>query len=175
MAVSMAVIPHARLRMRPLQLWFVLNFKPMLHPQDKPLTIPKRPLHSLLWWNLPDNFLGGSLFLQSPLSVTFTTDASLWGWGAHIDTDCIEGLWSPILTRKHISYLELIAIYWALMSFSSRLRGQTVQILPDNTTAVAYLYRQGGTVSRSLCHLALSLWKSNMKKQKQKWPWQRFV
>lgn len=41
MATSMAVIPHAHFWMRPLQLWFLLNFKPTLHSQDKLLTVTK--------------------------------------------------------------------------------------------------------------------------------------
>lgn len=32
-------------------------------------------------------------------------------------------------------------------------------VLMDNTTALSYVNWQGGTVSRSLCHLALDLWK----------------
>lgn len=153
----MEVIPHTCLWMRPLQLWFLLNFNPALHHQNKPLTMTKRALHSLLWWETPANLLGGSPFFPPPPSVTVTTDASLWGWGAHIGTDCVRDPWPLALTKKHINYLELPAIYWALMSFS-HLWGRTVQIPSDNTTAIASLNCQGGTVSRSLCQLALSLW-----------------
>lgn len=49
MAVSITVVPYARLRMRPLQSWFLLNFNPMKDAQDTSLLIPKRPLCSLLW------------------------------------------------------------------------------------------------------------------------------
>lgn len=102
--------------------------------------------------------LGGSPFLWPPPSVTVITDTSLWGWGAHINVDCVGGPWPSTLRNKHINYLELLAIYLALMSFSHRLRGRTVQVLSDNSTAVAYLNRQGGMVSTSRCRLAFSLW-----------------
>lgn len=100
-----------------------------------------------------NNLLEGSPFQWCPPSVTVTMD-----WGAHIDTDCMGGPWPSSLKNKHINDLELTVIYWALISFSDRLRGQTVQVLSDNTTEVAYLNRQGGTVSRSLCRLAFSVW-----------------
>lgn len=60
----------------------------------------------------------GVSFSSTTPSVTLTTDASLWGWGAHIESDCIGGPWPLALTKKHVNYLELLAIFWALMSFS---------------------------------------------------------
>lgn len=41
MAAAIAVLPHAHLQIRSLQLWFILNYKPYRDPQNKPLTLPK--------------------------------------------------------------------------------------------------------------------------------------
>ncbi|XP_015278969.1 PREDICTED: uncharacterized protein LOC107120714, partial [Gekko japonicus] len=39
------------------------------------------------------------------------------------------------------------------------LLGKCVMVLTDNTTALSYINRQGGTVSQRLCNLAIQLWK----------------
>lgn len=41
------VIPYTQLRIRPVQLWFLLNFDVMKHAQDKALLVPRKPLRSL--------------------------------------------------------------------------------------------------------------------------------
>lgn len=46
----------------------------------------------------------------------------------------------------------------ALWEFQPILQGKVVQVFSDNTTAVCYLNKQGGVVSKSLCCLALTLW-----------------
>lgn len=84
------------------------------------------------------------------------TDASLTGWGAHLDRMTVHGLWSgPLL---HINLLEMKAVILTLQSFPPLVRGHAVAIMSDNTTMIAYINRQGGAVSRSPCKLAMELW-----------------
>lgn len=144
--------------MCPLQLWFLRSFDSRTHHQSKILTLPLPIQTSLIWWTRLLNLLRGVPFLTSPPSMTLTTDASLWGWGAHLEGSCVWGQWPTSLRSKHIDFLELLAILWALQSFQDDVKGRVVQILSDNMTAVHYVNKQGGTVSRSLCHLAFSLW-----------------
>lgn len=70
----------------------------------------------------------------------------------------VHGLWLIGRTPPHINFLELKAVLLALQSFQPMLQGSTVTILSDNSTAVAYINKQGGMVSRSLCKLAIHLW-----------------
>lgn len=44
-----------------------------------------------------------------------STDASLTGWGACIDTTTTGGDWTP---DDDINYLEILAVFLALQSFS---------------------------------------------------------
>lgn len=112
---------------------------------------------TLLWWTQLSNLLVGVPFQLSPPTMTLTTDASLRGWGAHLDGSCVRGQWPLHLRSKHMNYLELLVILWALQRFTPQLKGHTVRVLLDNMTAVYYLNKQGGTASRSLCNLALTL------------------
>lgn len=103
------------------------------------------------------NLSQGKPFSPRPPSKILMTDASFTGWGAHVDGLTVYGVWTdnPL---PHINKLELMVFLLALRSFVTLLQGQVVAIMSDNTTAVAYINSQGGTVSRSLCKLALQLW-----------------
>ena len=57
----------------------------------------------------------------------------------------------------HISLLEMKAMFLALQSFREVVTGHRVTAMCDNSTVVAYVNKQGGTVSRSLCLLASHL------------------
>lgn len=73
-------------------------------------------------------------------SVTITTDASLHGWGAHLD---IQGQKSLEEAALSINLLELRAISVALLCFTHSIRRQHVLILTNNMTAEAHVNRQG--------------------------------
>ena len=109
--------------------------------------------------------MGGRTFQVPPHTVTVTTDASIEGWGGH---SLIQGqnlLFSDIWLAKerrscHINLLELRAIRLTLLRLQLYLTNTVVRVECDNTTAVAYLNKQGGTKSRVLCDEAglLTLW-----------------
>jgi hypothetical protein len=90
-------------------------------------------------------------------SAEVFTDASLRGWGAHCGEQAVQGLWSPDLVGLHINLLELRAVALALEAFLPCLPKGVIRIRSDNSTVVAYINRQGGTVSRSLSVQAESL------------------
>lgn len=69
----------------------------------------------------------------------------------------MNGLWPSRLRSAHINYLELMAVWKALNHFLPRLQGHHVLVRCDNTTAVAYINRQGGVRSSKLHALAYKL------------------
>ncbi|KAJ1168361.1 hypothetical protein NDU88_000287 [Pleurodeles waltl] len=112
----------------------------------------------LKWWIASNNLSQGKPFAQSPPVATVITDASTLGWGAHLGDLEIKGLWSPEEQMFHINLLELRAVRLALKAFLPSLRGQSVQVLTDNTTTMWYINKQGGVGSYLLCREALRLW-----------------
>ena len=52
--------------------------------------------------------------------------------------------WDEHEKEAHINYLELLAIFVALQSFENEIKNTHVQILADNTTAIAYVNHMGG-------------------------------
>lgn len=53
-----------------------------------------------------------------------TTDASLVGWGAHLDNHKISGKWSPTESTLHINLLEFRAVRNACAHFLLLIKGK---------------------------------------------------
>ena len=84
----------------------------------------------------------------------FWSDASDVGWGAHLDSQVASGLWDASQAALSINPRELLAVQLGLFQFRSALQGRTVAVFCDNTSAVAYLRKEGGTRSPLLNTLA---------------------
>ncbi|KAF7236370.1 Importin subunit alpha-4 [Varanus komodoensis] len=158
MAASVAVVPHARLLLRPLQLLFNKMFRPETDLPTKLIRIPSSVLHSLLWWSVSANLTVGVPFRPRRPSVTLSTDASLLGWGAVCFNLHTQGVWNHRESRNHINFLELLTVFKALHLFKDVLQHRVVQITSDDVATVFYLNKQGGTKSPTLARLAVQIW-----------------
>ena len=87
-----------------------------------------------------------------PPSHTIFTDASLSGWGAHVEPEGLlfHGLWTEDQSRLHINVLEMKAIFLSLTRAIYKVKNSTVLLSTDNNTVVAYIRHQGGTHSTVL-------------------------
>ena len=79
------------------------------------------------------------------------------GWGAHLSSLTASGLWDPDQASLSINTRELLAIREGLLHFCSSLVGKNVSVFCDNSTAVSYLRKEGGTRSPFLNSLALEI------------------
>ena len=66
-------------------------------------------------------------------------------------------VWSAQEKLLHINLLEMKALFLALQAFQEIVSGHHVTAMCDNSTVVAYVNKQGGTVSRPLCLLTSRL------------------
>lgn len=158
MAAAISVVPFAKLHMRLLLLNFRRQFKPHCHLQNCRIRLKSYIKDSLHWWIVPENIFVGMPFRQKPPTLKLTTDASLTGWGAHMKGMTASALWTEEEAILHINVLELKTILLELRTFIIHIQGQVVAICTDNTMAMSYVNRQGGTISRTLCHLVLQIW-----------------
>ena len=86
------------------------------------------------------------------------TDASNTGWGAFYQGDYTGGPWSRTESQLHINCLELLAATLAVKSFPKEQRGILIHLRMDNTTALNYINKLGGTVSPELNRLTRELY-----------------
>ena len=91
---------------------------------------------------------GVSLSQVSP-DLDFWSDVSDVGWGAYLAEEVASGLWSS----EEIS-LSINAMERGVLHFQPLLSSSTVSVFVDNSTAVAYLRKQGGTRSLALNAIA---------------------
>ena len=169
MASTIHSVPFARLSMRVIQ-WHVKNNWHSRQLTDL-IMVTNHVLPALRWWTFPANLSQGIPLLAPPTTVTVTTDASGLGWGGHSEilgqTFLFSDLWSDEERARHINVKELRAVRLTLQRLQDHLRDQVVLVECDNSTAVAYLNKQGGTRSWILCQETLSLYEWAMEYQVQ--------
>ena len=154
------LVPRGRLRMRSLQWCLAQHWSPETDSPTQPVPWSPEVKEDLTWWLTEENLRVGVPLSSPPPELHLFSDASLLGWGAHLLDQFVSGLWSEQESQEHINLLELKAVYLALQAFQHRVAHQSVALMCDNATVVAYVNKQGGTVSHSLCSLTkeLLLW-----------------
>ena len=139
-----------RLHMRPIQ-WHLKNNWRVPESLEKVILVPKSLHPHLRWWLEESNVLLGQPLHPLKHALQIFTDASSEGWGAHLDDHTARGTWSLPESKFHINHLELKAVFLALKEFRTLVCNKTVLIATDNTTVVAYINKEGGMKSGSLC------------------------
>ncbi|MDJ0933744.1 MAG: hypothetical protein QNJ43_26440 [Breoghania sp.] len=89
--------------------------------------------------------------------ITLYTDASNLCWGAHAVGFRAQGEWSADDRLLSINALELLAVLRALQADPPFWKGKQILVASDNTTAVSYINRQGGTHSMILMDITQDL------------------
>ena len=151
------LVPHGRLRMRSLQWHLKSQWSPESDPPSLPVALPEEARWDLSWWMVRDHLLVGVRFGTPAPDLHLYSDASSSGWGAHLLDQNVSGVWSAQEKLLHINLLEMKALFLALQAFQEDVAGHLVTAMCDNSTVVAYVNKQGGTVSRPLCLLTSRL------------------
>ena len=141
--------------MRPIQ-WHLKRHWRVPESLEKEIPVPRSLHPSLLWWTKETNVLTGQPLHPLSHAVQIFTDASKEGCGAHLGDFTARGVWSVPESHLHINFLELKAVLLALRRFQHLVQGKAVLVATDNTTVVAYINKEGGMRSGSLCAL---LWR----------------
>ena len=128
-----------RLHLRPLQMSLQNQWKPQKFPLCHQIGMTTKILQHLKWWLQEDLYRQGVPMKIDPPSHTIFTDASLSGWGAHVEPEGLlfHGVWTEDQSRLHINVLEMKAIFLSLTQAVHKVKNATVLVSTDNTTVVA--------------------------------------
>jgi ribonuclease HI len=151
MASTLMMVPRARLYMRPLQVYLNSMWDRRTMSLDFQIVTPFKLVKTIQWWSNLDNLLTGLEFPPKKHSVIVTTDASKMAWGAHCESQTVQGSWNPHQQTLHINLLELMAVWNALKAFLHLVKNHVVLIQTDNTSVLHYINNSGGTKSVLLC------------------------
>jgi hypothetical protein len=121
------------------------------------MSISQESITDVKWWitSLPEAY---NPINHGEVEVTMSTDASLTGWVACIHTTTTGENWTPDERANDINYLEILAVFLALQSFSSEVAGKHVKLLVDNTTAVFSVNNMGTCHSKANNTLVAKIW-----------------
>lgn len=70
----------------------------------------------------------------------------------------LGGRWTQSESLKHINYLEILAIYYALQALHDLVKNTHIKILTDNSTAVSYINNMGGVKSDDCNLISKKIW-----------------
>ena len=123
------------------------------------ITLTPEAMADLEWWTSTKPLEENSVpIMEQTHSITIQTDASRLGWGA-VCQGKRRGVTGTQKNKKLIDVLELKAAHLAIQSYQDlcQLPGKRLLLQMDNTTAVAYINKRGGTKSDQLTQLALEI------------------
>eukprot|EP00732_Lithocolla_globosa_P001029 Lithocolla_globosa_v1_NODE_442_length_4041_cov_30.407677.p2 type:complete len:509 gc:universal NODE_442_length_4041_cov_30.407677:2679-1153(-) len=113
-----------------------------------PIKLSPQTVSDLTWWMQSLTTWNGQLAnLNRVTQLQMETDASVTGWGAAIGGLHASGFWEPEWAPCHINVKEMIAVFYAILSFQEQLQNKVVSLRTDSLTVVAYLNNMGGPVS----------------------------
>ena len=118
--------------------------------------VSEKACNESMWWNTHLEASYNVISHGEP-TVVMSTDASSTGWGCALHDASTGGHWTTEEAKNHINYLELLAIYLALKSFSSIINGQHVKLMVDDMTAVSERKKFGHGVPNVIFGLWLSI------------------
>ena len=135
-----------RLHLRPLQMALFSQWKPHILPLEHKIWITDPIKTHLKWWDNKDRFIQGVPLKPPPVSHTVFSDASVSGWGAHLEPEGVlcHGVWTQDQSLLHINVLEMKAVLLALKQFQNIIGNSSVMIVIDNASVVAYIRKEGG-------------------------------
>ncbi|XP_061474004.1 store-operated calcium entry regulator STIMATE isoform X1 [Rhineura floridana] len=111
------IVPWARAHTRPLQ-WILLPFqKDIASSNHRKVRLSPALRLSFRWWTKVQHLSKGTSF-REPRRTVVTTDASLIGWGAHCNSQYVQGVWSNTEQSQSINWLGTKGCPLSPMSFS---------------------------------------------------------
>ena len=129
------------------------------------IILSDQALGKLQWWIENLKYFNGRYLIQAKPQRVTQTDAPLEGWGAN-SMGVETGEKRSVEERKlHINILELLAVKNSILAFTKEKTINPIDIQTDNTTALSYLLKMGGTTDKTLVDLSKDIWKYLILKQ----------
>lgn len=112
-----------------------------------------------LWWkNAFDKWNGCHLrILPKPIDTQLMTNDPQVGLGAILNDMEAQEFWDSVIGIKLSNHWEMWPVFMVLVAFRDHVSGETVQVVSDNISTLAYLNHMGGT-SQELNQIATAIW-----------------
>ena len=124
---------------------------------DASMSLNEKAKDELTWW-INHAINSYNVVTHGEPDIVITTDASSTGWGCSLGQKRTGGHWTRDEAQHHINYLELLAVFLAIQTFSDSLIGKHVKVMIDNMTALTDINHMGTSKSAMRNELTKSLW-----------------
>ncbi|KYQ54576.1 hypothetical protein ALC60_14850 [Trachymyrmex zeteki] len=114
-------------------------------------------VEDLIWWKL-NAVIGSNPIRTQVYIIEIFSDSSLSGWRCYCKGSEAFGFWNRQERKNHINYLELLAAFFAIKCFASKLSQCEILLRLDNNTAIAYVNKAGGVRFPHLSKLSRKIW-----------------
>lgn len=104
--------------------------------------LPVKVRKNLMWWKIQERLAGGSQMGELTWKIVMT-NASLLGWGPHMEGVLAQGTWTPEEVLTYVNVLE----HRAIRGPDQR---ESCSDQTDNVMAKTFINKQGGTRSSRL-------------------------
>jgi hypothetical protein len=154
---AIPTIPFAQSHYRSMQRFYINESQKALGDLSVKCVFSVGARSDLEWWVANLEEANGKEFFPKIADIEIFSDASRSGWGAVCDGITTRGPWTTDQSTLHINCLELLGALYALQSFAKNAHGLSIRIHLDNSTAVCYINKGGGTKSTELTKIAKEL------------------
>ena len=137
-----------RLHLRPLQISLHKLWQPQKFPLDHQIGLTTKILQHLKWWLQEDLYLHGIPMKIDPPSHTIFTDASLSGWGAHVEPEGLlfHGLHTAV-SEAHTRQVQ----HSSGLDVSDR-QTDLHRVVPESGNSKQDFPDHGLSINRPVCH-----------------------
>lgn len=151
---AIPTIPFAQSHYRSMQRFYITESQKALGDLNVKCVLSVGSRSDLQWWVANLEEANGKEFFPKIADMEIYSDASRSGWGAICDGVTTRGPWTTDQSAMHINCLELLGALYALQSFAKEAHGLSIRMHLDNSTAVCYINKGGGTKSAELTKIA---------------------
>lgn len=109
------------------------------------------------WWKR-EIMVASKNINDEAFSIEIFSDASLTGWGAVCGNRKVHGFWTSEERENNINFLELKAALFGLKCLAENYCNCRILLRIDNTTAICYINRMGGTQFDYLNDITQDIW-----------------
>lgn len=150
-------VEYSPLHCKKLERAKTMNLRKNNNNFNHHMSLPNFVHSDLDWWidRIPTAYR--KIRCESFCQVIFS-DASRTGWRAFCNKESAHGLWTTEEQQLHINILELKAAFIALKCFAKDLSHCEILLKIDNSTALVYINKMGGTQFPHLHALAEEFW-----------------
>ena len=131
---------------RELELCKILALKKNRFDFDAFMNLNSAAIEEIKFWMYEGIFSFKPVY-ERDVDFIIQTDSSDFAWGAVFEDKETQGFWNEYERLLHINCKELLAVNLGVKAFASELNNVHIQVQVDNTTAVCYINKMGGTHS----------------------------